>query len=465
MGDIVVCGGGVIGLAAAAMLVRDGHRVTVLEADPAEVPATAGAAWESWQRKGVAQFRQPHNLFPGFRRVCDAELPEVTGRLLAAGCVWEDPVAVLPPSLTDHDPRPGDETLAFATGRRPAIEYTIASLAAEQPGLEVRRGVRVTGLTRGPDAIAGVPHVTGVVTSEGDEIGADLVVDATGRRTAMADLLAALGARRPQTESEDCGFAYYTRYFSGPALPARIGPPILPIGTITLLTLPGDSGTWSVTVFAAGGDAPLKELRHVDTFSRVVRACPLQAHWLDGEPVTDVLPIAGIMDCYRRFVVDGEPIATGFAAVGDAWACTNPSAGRGISVGALHAQLLRQTVRDRLGDPAGFARAWDERTEAMLAPHYRNQISADRIRLAQMDALRAGREPPPDDSFAAGLLAAANTDPDAFRAFLEIAFCLALPDEVRERPGMREKAERARHEPQQPAPGPDRRQLLRLLAQ
>ena len=309
-----------------------------------------------------------------------------------------------------------------------------------------------------------MPHVTGVQTSTGEELRADLVIDAMGRRSAAAQLVTALGSRPPQVESEDCGFAYYTRYFSGPALPPRIGPPILPIGTMTLLTLPGDNGTWSVTVYAAAGDAPLKGLRDADTFTRVVRACPLQAHWLDGEPVTDVLPMAGIMDCYRRFAAGGNPIVTGFAAVGDAWACTNPSAGRGVSVGALHAQLVRGTVRDHLGDPAGFARVWDERTEAELAPYYWNQIRADRTRLAEMAALRDGREPAADDSFVAMLGVAAKSDPDAFRAFLEVALCLALPQEVLERPGMREKAERAGREPQPPAPGPDRQQLLRLLA-
>jgi len=42
---IVVLGAGVCGLAAAMLLARDRHDVTVLERDPAPVPDTAGQAW------------------------------------------------------------------------------------------------------------------------------------------------------------------------------------------------------------------------------------------------------------------------------------------------------------------------------------------------------------------------------------------------------------------------------------
>ncbi len=219
-----------------------------------------------------------------------------------------------------------------------------------------------------------------------------------------------------------------------------------------------------MTVFTSTGDAPLKALRDVECFTRVVRACPLQAHWLDGQPITEVLAIAGGLDRYRRFVIDGQPVATGFAAVGDAWACTNPSAGRGLSVGIVHAQLLRRIARDCLDDPAGFARSWDEGTERIAAPFYWNQVSADRARLAQMTALREGRDWSPPDSIMTGLTAAAPYDADVFRALLETVLCLAQPQEVIARPGMKEKIDQPGYPPSGPPPGPDRGQLLQLLS-
>jgi 2-polyprenyl-6-methoxyphenol hydroxylase-like FAD-dependent oxidoreductase len=464
--DIVVCGGSVIGLATAMLLARDGHDVTVLERDSAEVPDSVDAAWERWERVGVPQFRQPHNLFPRYRKILETELPDVFDALVASGGRWVDFLDVLPPFISDRSPRPHDDQFRFVTGRRPMIEYVHARAAANEPRVTVRRGAKVCGFMNDTSR-NGAACITGVVTEDG-EVPADLVVDAMGRRSPAADWLVALGAPPPLVQAEDSGYTYYTRFYSGEPPVAMTGP-LSSIGTFMLLTLFGDNSTWSLTLWAPTGDAALKEFRHIEKFDNVVRACPLHAHWLDGEPITDVRPMAGILDKYRRFVVDGKPVATGFAAVGDAWACTNPSAGRGLSVGLMHAQCLRDVVRSSLGDPHGFALEWDTVTESEIAPWYWNQIAADRSRLAEIDAVREGRAPnvktvvplPPEFEAVAR---AALFDADVFRALIETIGCLALPQEVFARPGLWDRVEAAAPDEPFAIPGPSRDELLALLA-
>jgi len=462
-GRVVVCGAGVVGLALATMLAGEGRSVTVLEADPAPAPDGADAAWSGWSRHGVAQFRQPHGVFPRFRHICDEDLPGVTDALLAAGCRAFDPLDTAPPSARDHHSRPDDDRFRWVTGRRPVLEAVLAARAERQAGLTVRRGVRVVGLLEGARVADGVPHVAGVLTDHGEQIDADLVVDAMGRRTPSDTWLADLGTAPPRREAEDSGYAYYTRYFSGPLPEWRAGP-VVPYGTVTLLTLPSDNDTWSVTVFGGSRDVPLKNLRDPDCFDRVLRRFPRQGHWVDAEAQPGVAVMAGVLDRVRSLVVDGSPVVTGFTAVGDAWACTNPSAGRGISIGLMHARVLRDTLREHPDDPAAFATAFQRHTDERVAPYVHDQLRADRARVAEMDALRRGEPAPAADVDVSAFAVAAMEDPEVFRAFLEVLMCLALPSEVLSRPRIADAVARRRGETPAPAPGPDRRELEALIS-
>jgi flavin-dependent dehydrogenase len=166
-------------------------------------------------------------------------------------------------------------------------------------------------------------------------------------------------------------------------------------------------------------------------------------------------------------VVAGKPVVTGLVPIGDAWACTNPTAGRGLSLGLAHAVALRDVLRAKPEDPATATMVFDQVTEETLTPWYWEQMERDYQRAAEIKAAIDGRDPGP----AAGdstrkrqvaFLAAASADPDAARALMDVMSCLCLPAQVMTRPGLKEKVASFANAEVPATPGPTRSQLLAL---
>lgn len=468
MAEILVLGAGLGGLSTAMLLARDGHRVTVLERDPAE-PPPAAQAWEAWDRRGVNQFRLPHIMLPRWRAQMEQELPEVLDELMAAGGLRLNLLGMLPESRRGPM-RDGDERFETVTARRPVLEAAVAAVAGRTPDVTIRRGVAATGLLTDPSVGARPPHVSGVLTGGGRALRADLVVDCCGRRSPLGSWLEAAGAGRPVQEREDCGFVYYGRHFrtSTGELPSAKTNILQHYDSVSILTLPSDNGTWSVVFTTSSRDRPLRGLRDPSRWDAALARYPLVAHWREGEPITGIDVMAGIEDRHRRLVVDERPVATGVMAVGDAWACTNPSLGRGAAIGLLHACCLRDVLREI--DPADsekLARRFDDATTAVVEPLYRMTLGFDRHRLAEIDADVAGTTYQTDDPrWAVGkaMFAASLADHDITRAYQSLGSLLATPDELFAEPGLLDRVMKlGAGAPRYPLPGPTRQELLAAI--
>jgi 2-polyprenyl-6-methoxyphenol hydroxylase-like FAD-dependent oxidoreductase len=469
MAEIIVTGAGICGLNAAMLLAKDGHRVTVLERDPQPPPASAEEAWGGWERRSVNQFRLPHYFLARYRAIVERELPELLPALDEAGALRTNPIAEAPEFVTGGA-RPGDDDFWSVTGRRPVMEATIATVAERMPELAVRRGVTVECLLTNGSTRPGVPHVAGVQTTEGEELRADLVVDATGRRSPLPRMLEALGARSPAEQLDDSGFVYYGRTFrSGDgSMPPALGGPLQHYDSVSTLTLPADNGTWAFAFIASAKDTALRRLRHPEVWAAAATSYPLVAHWAHGEPLeSEIVVMAKIEDRSRRFVLDGLPVATGVAPVADSWACSNPSVGRGASIGLLHAVALRNLVRNGpLDDPLAFALAWDEATESVVAPWYQETLWGDRHRLAEIDSAITRHPYEPHDEryeLSKALSFSASVDPDLMRLFMRNGMLLSTLDEIVQQVGANRLLAAGGGWRDAPLAGPDRDELEKVV--
>ena len=362
--SVVVLGAGVAGLAATLALARDGHRVTLVERDQFGVGEPLDAV--DWDRKGIPHFHQPHAFTPRGRKEMRETFPDVYDALIAAGA-WD---LDLRPKIKG-DPEPEDVDLVFLAVRRPLIEWALRRAVAAEEGVTVAGGTRATGLMASATNGTGAPPIVrGVQTTTGT-IGADLVIDAMGRRTPTPEWIEAIGGRSMSERSTDCSIIYYSRYYrvregqilpDGPSAPGPRGD----LGYAAFTTFPGDNGTFCALIATPPSDQELKSLRHAAAFEAAVATMPALNGWTNAdmaEPITDVLPMGSLHNTIRSFD-DGRRTVPGLIGVGDALVHTDPSLSLGLSFALLHAKYVASSVRDHANDLEAIGDAF----EAMARP-------------------------------------------------------------------------------------------------
>ena len=360
--------------------------------------------------------------------------------------------------MTNYEPEPGDEDLAMLACRRTTFEWIVRKAALAEGQVTFRTGLAVDGLTAEPGRTEpgqtepgqtepgqnGVPHVTGVHFADGSTLAADLVVVAAGRRAALPDWLAEIGAGDLREEVEDTGIVYFSRFYrlrEGEQYPPRTGPIGGDLGYLKYGVFVGDNRTFSVTLATPTADEQLRKLLVAPaTFDRTARQLVATAPWLDGraEPIDEgVHMMAGLLNRRRYFVEDGTPLVTGMLAVGDVALCANPLYGRGCAFAFWGAHLAADAIAAHPGDPRAIVLAYDDAVGAEILPWYLSGVQQDAEARRVAAALLAGEDPDGDVSdprtfqravFRDGLLPAIRTDAVVMRAFFRSFNLLTSPE-------------------------------------
>lgn len=478
----VIVGGGIGGLASAILLSRRGYRAIVLERDRRPDVDSPEAAFRSWDRAGLPQFRHSHVFLARITSALRERLPEVLGLLQRNGAL-ELPLTIAVPPGLDLGPRvKGDGELVLLGCRRAAFEWALRKAAASTRGVELREGVLVEEL-RASRTEGGVPRVTGVEWRElGNDtrpsagiawqprktklredgrtrrIDADLVIDASGRRSPAPQWLQKIGAAAPHETTVPTGIFYFTRFYRlvGPRPGgAATGLVAGDLGWIKLATFPGDGDTFSITVGTSIDDEPLRALADPEVFEAIVRAFPQVGVWrapgvsrpIDG-PDTPVLVMGGLSNRRRRFVRDGRPIVTGFFPLGDAAYHSNPIYGRGATSAVLGAIALDDALGAHQDDLGAALVAYDAQLRREIEPFWDAAAAGDRASAARAAEAAKGDSswlPDPRELldpgrvlsrllaraagvyFERGLVPASRRDGDVFRAVMRVMNMLDSP--------------------------------------
>lgn len=433
---VVVLGASIGGLCTALFLARAGCAVTIVDRDAATATPrlrTIGGQRDLPVRRSTPQAAHSHIFLAGLRSLLMQRAPDVLRAMLADG-VREIPMRDGAPStIVDPDhPAMHDRELVALASRRTTLEESLRSVVLAEPCVQVIAGRAVAAVTAAGDT------VTGVGLEGGATIAAHVVVDATGRRTAMPSWLAdhALG---PDLFESECGISYLSRFYR--STDTRTDPTLTRGFTSggsfdgwSCLVFPGDDGAFSVTFGMLPEDRELRGLTDPAAFDAAVAAIPTLAPWTDPDrahPIGAVAVMSGMKNRVRRYRRDGVPLVLGLVAVGDAAATSNPAHSRGCTLAAVHAAATADAIVAHRDDLRALNAAADAIVDRELVPWVEDSLEQDAVRLARWrPGAPAARAPRADRLTNGELFAAAQFDPVLWRAFNRMQQLLATPDAV-----------------------------------
>ncbi|MFG2503193.1 FAD-dependent oxidoreductase [Streptomyces sp. NPDC048441] len=346
----VVLGGGLTGMVAAAVLAQHVDTVTVIERD--RLPDTPQ------QRPGVPQARHTHTLMDGGARALDSLLPGFLDRLTDAGAHRNN----LPGNTVMLSPqgwmeRFTSDRYAYTCSRN-LLDWVVREQALSNERITVVEHHEADDLIGTSAAVTGV-RIRSRETKETRDLGADFVVDATGRGSRIDHWLRALGLPEVEESTIDCGEAYASRVYRAPE-GAEKGFPMVNILADPTAGVPGrgvallpiEDGCWMVTLGGTRGGEPPTDEEGFQHYVRHEVRHPLVADLIaNAEPLGRIHGNRSSRNRRRHF--ERLPLwPTGLVVLGDAVTTFNPVYGHGMTVSARGSLVLRAGLRRHGADPA-----------------------------------------------------------------------------------------------------------------
>jgi len=345
----VVVGAGMGGLTAAQVLANHFERVVVLDADV--LPDDAS------DRAGVPQGKHVHLLLAGGLWALGKLFPGFEHDLARAGAV---PIRIgldirsETPAFTPFPQR--DLGIRAYAMSRPLVELTARRRVQSNRAIEIRSRCRAQELVprAGGAAVSGVRYED--ADGRVDTLGADLIVDASGRGTLTLRLLDAIRRQPPAETTIGVDLTYATAVFEIPA-----GAPSEWKGVFTIpggdgrggLMLPLEGDRWILTVAGRHGVKPPGDETGFMAYVEGLRTKTIYEAIARAKRLGDIARFGFSVSTRRHY--DALPeLPAGLVPLGDAMCRFNPIYGQGMSVAAQEAvglgRLLerRATERDPL---------------------------------------------------------------------------------------------------------------------
>jgi 2-polyprenyl-6-methoxyphenol hydroxylase-like FAD-dependent oxidoreductase len=333
MDRAVVLGGSVAGLLAARVVSDHASEVVIVERDD----LVGGPA----MRRGVPQGAHVHGLLSRGLEQIEALFPGITREMFEDGAEVADPGIDLS-WYVDGQPKPPAGIGQGVSCTRPFLEWHLRRRVTGLQGVRVVHG-RAEGLT----AVAG--RVDGVTLSgaegEGEHVGADLVVDCTGKSTRIDAWLDAMGYDVPPQRKVNVGLGYATRFYARAPEERLAG--ARAIISITddvnrargAVAFPVEGGRWLVTVGGYDQDRPSSD--PVDYAARLeADPCVALRQFADRDDVVSDVATYRYPASVRRDFHRCRRLPGGLVVLGDSVASFNPIYGQGMTSATLHAAAL-----------------------------------------------------------------------------------------------------------------------------